>query len=221
MAKKKKRRVKRGFVLFLMIIALVLFGTYLYNINITNIYVSGNIYYTDQQIIDIAGIKDYPKTIKHLTYNIKNKLNDDLFIDDVKVYKSDFFKTIYISVDENYPLYYYQIEEKTILYDGTKTNVISSNITVINQIPDTIYNDFYECMKKIDIDILNKISEIKYSPDSVDDEKFFITMNDSNYVYITIDEFEKLNKYIDIIKKFNGKKGVLHLDAGEYFDIFD
>ena len=44
-------------------------------------------------------------------------------------------------------------------------------------------------------------------------------MNDGNYVYLTLDRFNNVNSYIDIIKKFGSKKGILYLDSGEYFKV--
>ena len=46
-------------------------------------------------------------------------------------------------------------------------------------------------------------------------------MNDGNYVYITLRKFSNLNKYVDMLKTFQGKKGILHLDSGEYFKQFE
>ena len=76
-------------------------------------------------------------------------------------------------------------------------------------------------MKKVKKNILYRMSEIEYSPNEVDEERFFILMNDGNYVYLTLDKFLAINKYIDMVKSFDNKKGILYLDSGEYFDIFD
>ena len=46
-------------------------------------------------------------------------------------------------------------------------------------------------------------------------------MNDGNYVYITINKLPNINNYVNIIKEFNGKKGILYLDSGEYFKIME
>ena len=93
--------------------------------------------------------------------------------------------------------------------------------TLINYVPDTIYLEFIESMKKIDKDILNRISEIKYDPNDVDDRRFLLTMNDGNYVYININRFNNLNMYQKLITKLMGKKGILYLDSGEYFKIIE
>ena len=46
-------------------------------------------------------------------------------------------------------------------------------------------------------------------------------MNDGNYVYITLDKFSNINSYVDIIKNFENKKGILYLDYGNHFTIID
>ena len=76
-------------------------------------------------------------------------------------------------------------------------------------------------MQKVNIDILNRISEIKYDPNDVDQERFYLIMNDGNKVYLTIKKFLLINNYIDIVKKFNNAKGIIYLDSGEYFDVID
>lgn len=218
---KKKRKLKKKVIplLLLILISLIVLIIKFAKFNIKNIYVEGNFIYSDQQIIDIAQLQEYPNTFENMSFMIKNRLEKDLFINKAKVKKQGLFKVI-IEVEENYPLFYYQVEDKVILLNGKKTNKKTSNITVVNQIPDTVYTKFYNKMKNIDINVLSKISEIKYSPNDVDPERFFIIMNDGNYVYITIDRFKLLNKYLDILSKFGNKHGILHLDAGEYFEVF-
>ena len=44
-------------------------------------------------------------------------------------------------------------------------------------------------------------------------------MNDGNYVYINLYKFLNLNKYIEIVKNFGNKKGIIYLDSGNYFEI--
>ena len=76
-------------------------------------------------------------------------------------------------------------------------------------------------MQKINKEVLERISEIKYDPNDVDTERFLFMMDDGNYVYITLSKIENINNYINIIKNFNSKKGILYLDSGEYFKILD
>ena len=43
-------------------------------------------------------------------------------------------------------------------------------------------------------------------------------MNDGNYVYITLSKIENLNKYEEIYNSLEGKKGIIYLDSGNYFE---
>ena len=73
----------------------------------------------------------------------------------------------------------------------------------------------------INYDVFNNISEIEYTPNSVDSKLFLFTMNDGNYIYVNLDRFESVNKYFDMIVNFNNHKGILYLDSGEYFKILE
>ena len=221
--KKNKRKLnKKRFLIFIIILLfLVLFFYKLFNINIKNIYVSGNEFLTDQEIIDIAKLQDYPNSINNLSYIIQNRLEKNKYILTAKVIKKSFISKVYIEIKENYPMFYYQVEDKTVLYNKDKVTNKFTVPTVINQIPNTIYDKFIEKIKKVDKNILDRMSEIEYAPNDVDEERFFMLMNDGNYVYLTINKFLSINKYIDMIKSFDNKKGILYLDSGEYFDVFD
>lgn len=218
---KTKLNKKRFFVAFIILISLVILFYKLFNTNIKNIYISGNDFLSDQEVIDASGLKNYPNSISNLSYNIEEKLENNKYILKADVKKKKLLGSIYIKIKENYPLFYYQSENKTILYNGEKVDDKFSTPTVINQIPNTVYDKFLKSMKEVDKVILNRMSEIEYLPNDVDGERFFILMNDGNYVYLTISKFLTINKYIDMIKSFDNKKGTLYLDSGEYFDIFD
>ena len=64
------------------------------------------------------------------------------------------------------------------------------------------------------------ISEIEYYPNDIDKERFILTMNDGNYVYITLYKTYLVNDYIKILSTLENKKGILYLDSGNYFEIF-
>ena len=75
-------------------------------------------------------------------------------------------------------------------------------------------------MRLVNIDILERISEIKYDSNGIDKERFKLTMNDGIYVYLTLLKFEKINNYDKIVSTLGDKKGILYLDSGEYFELF-
>lgn len=221
--KKNKRKLNKKrffkFIIFVFLITLFIYG--IVNVKIKNIYISGNDFLSDQQIIDIANIKNYPNSLNNNSMTIKKRLENNTYILSAKVYKTGFINKVHIKVEENYPLFYYQPENKYVLYNGYKIDDKSTVVTVINKIPDTVYNKFLNLMQRINKDILNRMSEIEYKPNDVDDERFFILMNDGNYIYITLNRGLTLNKYFEMILSFDNKKGILYLDSGEYFDVFD
>jgi len=221
--KKTKRKLsKKKIFIFLVIIFIIGFIFKLFNTNITNIYIKGNNYLTDQEIIDIAKLSNYPNSIDNLSYNVSKRLEKNKYINKAIVSKNLLLNKIYIEIKENYPLFYYKTKNKTILYDGKEIEDALTHLTVTNSISNDVYNDFVVKLKKLEIDSLNRISEIEYKPNEIYKDRFLLFMNDGNYVYITLDNFMILNKYLDIIKYFDtDKKGIIKLDSGKYFDAFD
>lgn len=217
--KKSKKKLKIGRVLLaFFLLFLTFFVVYnIINIKITNIYISGNYYLSDQEIIDKANISNYPSVIKSVK-QIKN-LKNDIYIKDVKV-KVKLTK-VYIEITENRPLFYSINMGQTVLLDGKTTSIKYPVPTLLNYVIDSVYTTFVEELGKLNIDILNRISEIKYNPNDVDDNRFLLLMTDGNYVYINNKTFSKLNKYMEIIKNFPDKKGILYLDYGNNFEIIE
>lgn len=221
--KKQKKKVKKGFIKFCVII-LILFGIgnlvyYGFGHNIKNIYVLNNNYLSDQEIIDLAGLNTYPNFYTISSSSIKKKLKSNTLIKDVKI-KKRLFNKIYIYVDEYEVLFYNQNTSKYVLEN--KKEVLLDGIvvpTLINYVPDTKYNTFINKYILLDDKVKQKISEIKYDPNTIDEDRFFLYMNDGNYVYITLTKMELLNKYNEAITKVEGKKGTLYLDSGNYFEI--
>ena len=174
---------------------------------------------TEQEIIDIAKVSNYPNTFLNLSSTIKNRLEKNVYIKSAKVYKKS-FTILYIEVEENRPLFYNSSSNETVLLDGKTVQEKLEAPVLINMIPDTLYEKFIKKISEIDYDVLKRVSEIKYDKNEVDETRFLFTMNDGNYVYLTLNTFEKINNYINIVKTFNNSKGVLYLDSGEYFEIF-
>ena len=230
--KVKKKRIKLK-NLFIAIIVLIILGglIYLYlNSKIRNIYVIGNNYYKEQDIIEIAGIKDYPKFINISKTKIKKNLLSNELINDVDVSLS-FDLKLTIEVKENKALCYSENDNKIILSDGTKIdnkyNFIGiprlakiESIEEINQFEE-IYDRFIKAFNKVDNDVLNKISEINYKPSNLDKDRFLLYMNNQLYVYVTLTKIDVLNSYNEITASLEGKKGILYLDSGNHFEIIE
>ena len=151
---------------------------------------------------------------------MKKRLEKNIYIKKAKITKK-YLREVHITIEDNYPLFYDSDKKKTILLNKKKTTEKLNAPLLINYVPDTIYNLFLEKMSSLDYDTIKRISEIKYDPNEVDEERFLLTMSDGNYVYLTLEKFEVIDNYVDIIKTFNNKKGILYLDSGEYFKIME
>ena len=217
--KKVKIRYKRLIVFLIILIIILLSVLWLLNLKITNIYVDGNSYLSDQDIIELAGINNYPSAFLTLSKTVKSKVKSNPYITDVVVKKS--FTKFYITVKENRPLFYDEINDRTVLSDGSYVKDRFNVPILKTRVDDSIYNDFLESLVLVDISVFNSISEISYVPKDVDNKLFLFTMIDGNYVYANTYKFSSLNKYFDMVSKFNNHKGILYLDSGEYFKILD
>lgn len=219
---KKKRKILYGriflalFLLFVMIYLLIL----LIPQKIQTIHVSGNEFLTDQEVIEIAGLEDYPSTFTNYSYKIKKTLEDSDYIENASVSKNWFYE-VNIKIEENRPLFFDTTKNKTVLESGDTTDRSFDVPVLINYTPDTIYEKLITKMNDLDTDIIRRISEIKYDPNDVDPNRFLFTMDDGNYVYLTANQLSSLNSYVTIVSQFEGKKGVLYLDSGEYFQIME
>ena len=219
---KKKRKILYGriflalFLLFVIIYMLIL----LIPQKIQTIHVSGNEFLTDQEVIEIAGLEDYPSTFTNYSYKIKKTLEDSDYIENASVSKNWFYE-VNIKIEENRPLFFDTTKNKTVLESGDTTDRSFDVPVLINYTPDTIYEKLITKMNDLDTDIIRRISEIKYDPNDVDPNRFLFTMDDGNYVYLTANQLSSLNSYVTIVSQFEGKKGILYLDSGEYFQIME
>lgn len=217
--KKKKRKISflKILIVFLLIYLFIVGGYKLITINIKNIYVIGNNYTKDKYIIEKAGLTNYPPFFLTTRSSIKRKLLNYDEILNVNVKKKLF--SVYLYVDENIPLFYNKNSNKIVLKNGKEIDD-KYNVAVLNNyVPDTIYNDFINSMGNVNQDILDRISEINYVPNDVDSKRFYLIMDDGNSVYLTLDDFLKINNYIEIIKTLDNNKGTIYLDSGNYFEI--
>lgn len=220
--KRRKKKIKYKNLIIIAVILLIIFLIIkgITNIKLKNIYIKGNNYLTDQQVIDIAGLKEYPKVIKLNKNKLISRLKENDYIEDVEIKFNNFKQEINIEIVENRPLVYYQYDESYLLTNASSVKDLNISLPVlINQTPDLILKKLLKKLESLDEDILYRISEIRYYPSKVDEELFYLIMNDGNYIYINFNSFDKLNNYIDIIKGFDNKKGILHLDSGDYLEI--
>lgn len=216
--KKRKIKVKRILFCILFLSLLVLLFLYLKDLPIKNIYIIGNNILKDKEIIEIANLSNYPSFINTSNREIIKKLEKNEYIKKVTI-KKKLYNKIYIYITENKILSSYN--DKLLLESGeyidNKYNITSAPILIsdITSIKDKFVSKF----SLVKDDILLKISEIEYTPNEVDNERFSLQMNDGNLVYITLSKITKINKYNSIYSEMEGKKGIIYLDSGDYIEV--
>ena len=215
--KKRKLKIKNILILLLILIILYFGISYLLHIKIKNIYIINNSIVPDKEIIADANLEDYPSFLLTTSGEIKNNILKNNYIKDVKVTKKLGSK-VYIEIEEYKPLCLYN--DEIILESGKKiNNIYNLHLPILLNDVSSVYDDFINYFSKVENDILTKISEIEYTPNDVDNERFLLTMNDGNYVYITLTKITKLNKYNSIKDQLEGKLGIIYLDSGDYVEI--
>ena len=230
MSKKVRRKPNKKFRIFILIlstlalIALCIFllCSYVFEVKTKAVIIHGNNIISDNEVLEIADIIDYPNFFLMNVKSIENKLEKDVFIKDVKVSRNVFFQ-LHIYINENKPLFIREDINK-IVFD--KNNEVSNNTNkvfdapyLINYVPNTKYNELIKKLKQIDYGLLKRVSQIKYAPTKYDEDRFILYMNDSNRVYINLPKFKNFNNYDKMVTKFEGKTGKLFLDSGNYFEI--
>lgn len=225
MAKKVKKKVKIKVMPFLILIIsfIVLFFSYrlVVSFRISNIYIKGNEILKDQEIIELAGISDYPSFIKTTKKKVQNMLKGSPYIIEATV-KKKFFGQITISVQEATALFI-NSNGKVVLSNKSEVENDKNLIlpTLINFTPDVKYSELIKKFALVKEDIRLKISEIKYEPTEQDKDRFLFLMDDGNKVYLTLTKFDRINYYDTILEELNleCQKGILNLDSGNHFEL--
>ena len=172
--------------------------------------------------MSLSGIENYPSFLTSFSTKIENNIKLSPYIKSVTV-KKGFLGVVNIYVEEKSILFYKENDKKYVFDDFKEIDKIMYNyspVRVINYIPDTVYENFIKAFSKTDVNIRDKISEIKYDPSEYDDSRFLLYMIDGNYVYITVTKMDSLNYYNEIYPTLMGKKGTLYLDSGNHFQEF-
>ena len=217
---KKKVKIKLLPVLFFVVtlVGLYFFFNCLIDTKIRNIIIYNNGLLTDQEIIELAGIENYPSFYKTLNKNIKSNIKKNPLVKRVKV-KKKIFNVLELYIEEYKPLFIK--DDKLVLENNAKIDLIDYKAPIlINMVENEIYKDLIKEMLKINDSSRNNISQIIYSPSDYDNTRFLLYMDDGNHVYININKFSNINYYDEIYPTLNNKKGSLYLDSGNHFEIF-
>ena len=218
--KRKKRKIKFKSVL-ITIFALLIIVLIVYVISLLRVktyYVYNNKYLSDEEVLEILKLNKKSSYLLTNTLTEKAIITNNKRIKDIKI-KRTLSLEVKVYVTEYKVLFYDDVNKKSIIENGSKVDYKYDNSPVlVNKIEDKeIYKKFLNKMNKVDNDILDIISEIKYVPNGIDKERFLLSMNDGNYVYVTISKLHKINEYRSVIDSVENKRGILYLDYGNYF----
>ena len=218
--KRKKLSFKKILIILLLLYIVGCFGYYLISLPIKNIYISGTTYLSDAEIIEVAGIKDYPPLLKTTSSKLTRKIKSLELVKDIKI-KKNIWGQLTILITENKILFYNKGLNKIILENQTTSdnfNYYYGIPTLINYVPSDIYEKLIGGFSEIDTSTLRLISELEYAPIKqgdiiIDDLRFLLRMNDGNHVYINVLNIKKFNDYPKMYSSFGDKKGTLYLDS--------
>lgn len=231
--KKVKKRKLNFRKLLILLLFLYLFGYFIYYIltePTRNIIITGNDLIKDSEIIEIAGIKNYPSIFTLSSKNLEKKIKKIELIENVKI-KKDFKFRLYIEIEENNVVFYNKSTNKIMLGNGNYIENENYKITtypsLINYSPESTLIAFAKELGKINKDIILGISEIEYAPsindknEYIDSSRYKLNMNDGNIVYINVSKCESLKHYQEIYASLKNKKGILNLDSGNYLEVIN
>ena len=215
MKKKKKRKIRLKRValaiLLLLILSLVIYAISF--LKVRTYYVYNNKYLSDEQVLDILKLNKKSSFLFVNTLTEKAIINKNKRIKDVKI-KRTLALEAKVYVTEYKILFFDEKNNYSVIENGDTISYKYDNAPVLDK---EIYKKFLKKMNKVNLDILDVISEIKYVPNGIDKERFLFSMNDGNYVYVTISKLTKINEYRSVIDSVENKKGILYLDYGNYF----
>ncbi len=218
--KKRKLNTKALIILLLIIYLIVMLFYTIFTLPIKNIYINGTNLLTDNEIIEIAQIKDYPAIFKISKSKLKERISSLELVDNVEIKKTLTGKLI-INITEASPLFYNRNTNKVTLSNNKEVDNNSKYLgipTLINYVPTDILKDFIEKFKEIDPDIIKMINEIEYDPDiseniTIDEYRFLLRMNDTNHVYVNVINMDRLNDYEEIFATVGDLQGTVYLDS--------
>ena len=217
--KKRKLNWKRVLILLLILYLIAMLLYTFFTMPIKNIYIKGTNLLTDNDIIEVANLKDYPAIFKISKSKLKKEISSLELVEDVDIKKTITGK-LTITITEARPLFFNRTTNKVVLSNNkeVENNNYLGIPTLINRVPTDILSDFITALSEIDHDIIKMINEIEYDPNisndiTIDEYRFLLRMNDSNHVYVNIINMERLNDYKSVFATIGDLRGTVYLDS--------
>lgn len=215
--KNRKKRRRRFQVLFLLLVLLLSVFYFTSDASkVKSLDVSGNLYYTKDEVLSKAGLSYNTRYIVMPKLYIEWKLKKDMLVDTVEVTKSG--GAIAIAIKEKTIVGYFVKDDKNyvLLASGDTLEMTSANLPSIVHFPlidgfqeeeiTKLANSFTPSNREVTQEMIGMISEIHPYVASYDKNMIRLVMRDGNAIYTDYDSMPLLNDYKDVVLK-NIKKG--------------
>ncbi|MGB8002482.1 MAG: FtsQ-type POTRA domain-containing protein [Anaerobacillus sp.] len=226
----RKQRANRRLIVYLsifffLILLIIYFQSSLSHIR--NVKVSGNNYVSQEEIQKLSGLDDGVSFWNINSKKVEDDVKKSKEIGDVSVSRT-FPATVNIEVTENERVaylkkgsHYFPILQTGAILDALPKGDIPVSAPILMQWDESAeLSEMAGELRKVKMGIINRISEIHYTPD--DDKAFNLTlfMTDGYEVRTSITDFsDKVNNYPLIVDKLKDKtKGILYLNEGSWLE---
>jgi len=229
---RRKKANRRLILLLFLFFALISVVAYVQSplSHIKAIHVTGNDFYSSNEIIQITGLSNNTNIWKVNKKNISEKLER---LPEIKkaLVKVQFPNSLEIQLTEHKRIAYlkksssfFPVMENGSILKNRKTGKLPINAPVLNGFSEgAALEELLKEIEKLPEVVLNSISEIHYTPTKTDDNHLTLFMNDGFEVSATIRGFsKKMSLYPSIISQLNPRqKGIIDLEVGSYFKAYD
>lgn len=227
--KKANRRLIFYLSIFFFLIAIIVYlQSPLSHINA--VHVNGNAIVSKEELIELSDLKNTTNiwTIDkdEISANIKsNPMIDSVTIkrklpQDIEITVNEFSLVGFLKKDDDFlPV----VEEGVVIKDREMSNAMGAAPLLIDFTEDDYLKRMAFELNELPQSILNMISEVHWQPTEDNENKIMLYMNDGYIVSSTIRGFsDKMAVYPSIVSQLEtGKKGIIHIGSGAYFESFD
>lgn len=211
----RKRRRKKLLIRFLMVIliGLMAYGVYLFDQSGQSRYqtikVSGNQYYTQEEIIEASGVTEGSRMISNLPLFVRSRVKKLPLVENtsVNVYYIKGYLTIDIqevkavaySKDESIKLYFANGEVRDA---NAQTFDMIAGLPLLHDFtPDSIKPKFLHELSVLPEETFLAISEIYSEPKELVDSAMKVVMNGEYLVYLSIETLPMLRQYATLLNR--------------------
>lgn len=230
---RRKKANRRLIFLLLLFFSLIVFIVYFQSplSHVHKIEVLGNSFYSDNELINTAGLSKNTNIWKVKEGSLEDKLKK---LPEVKTatVKVNLPNTVSITIKEYKRIayikkdkHYFPVNENGKILKNTGENEeIPANAPILIGFSEgNVLNEMIEELGKLPDEVFNSISEIHHTPKETDKYHVTLFMNDGFEVSATVRSFsEKMAHYPSIVSQLDpAKEGVIDMEVGSYFKAYE